>query len=73
MVEFYFKYFKKNYSSKIKQLILDLDRLMHIENISLLVCSEDFLDEKYLQNLNKEQRSKINNIYFTLYQKNLSL
>ncbi|MEA2100329.1 MAG: DNA cytosine methyltransferase [Campylobacterota bacterium] len=66
MVEFYYKFFQKNYKSKIKQLIQDLEKLINIENIKLSKKYEIYCDSKYISTLNDKQWQKLNQIYFTL-------
>ena len=66
MIEFYHKNFKSNYKIKVKQLIMDLGRLFHLEQIKLKRSTSVFLDEKYHDGISPEDWSKINDQYYTL-------
>lgn len=66
MIEFYHKYFKSNYKSKVNQLIIDINRLLQLEKITI---SEDFnfiLEEKLKDTLDANTWSEINKLYSTL-------
>lgn len=67
MLEFYLKYFSKNYKSKVNQLILDLTRLFEIEGINLLKKEQIVLDSKYKLKLSDKTWSELNKFYNTLY------
>ena len=67
MIEFYHKHFRKNYTSKIKQLIIDIERLIKLENIELSISPSPILDQRYKLNLNEKDWNKINLLYNTLY------
>ena len=69
MIEFYSKYFNSNYKSKINQLILDIKRLLEIENIELIKENSIVLDESLQKNLDSKTWSEINLLYHTLYNK----
>lgn len=66
MIEFYKKYFKKNYTSKIRQLILDIERLCFLEKIEITNSSQIVLDMSYKLTLNEKDWIKINQLYKTL-------
>ena len=51
MIEFYSKYFNSNYKSKVNQLILDIKRLLELENIELIKENSIVLDESLQKNL----------------------
>lgn len=66
MIEFYHKYFKSNFKSKIKQLIIDIERLLELEEITI---SNDFsilLDKKFKSSLDSDSWNKLNKIYSCL-------
>jgi DNA (cytosine-5)-methyltransferase 1 len=67
MIEFYHKHFQHNYTSKIKQLAIDIERLLILENIDILSKRDSVLIEDYRLNLNTDLWSKINILYETLY------
>lgn len=67
MIEFYYRYFKNNYVSKVNQLIKDVNRLMNLEGIVKESTSIPCIDDKYNKNLNNVQWNELNDIYFTLY------
>jgi len=69
MIEFYSKYFDSNYKSKVNQLILDIKRLLELENIELINEDSIVLDENLQKNLDQKTWSKINSLYNTLYKK----
>ena len=67
MIEFYHKHFQHNYTSKIKQLTVDIERLLLIEGIEILTESHDYLKADYRLNLNSDLWSKVNILYETLF------
>ena len=70
MIEFYHKNNKKNYRTKIKQLIKDLSTLLSIENIPLSANCELNLEEKFSENLNKQTWNHVNQLYNTIFENN---
>ena len=71
MIEFYSKYFKSNYKSKVNQLIVDIKRLLELENIELVNENLVVLDKGLQKNLDSKTWSEINSLYNTLFkQKN---
>ncbi|HIP13083.1 MAG TPA: DNA cytosine methyltransferase [Arcobacter sp.] len=66
MVEFYYNFFPKNYKSKITQLIIDIDKLLDIENISINNKYTIVFDKKYQLNLSDKQWNRLNQLYDTL-------
>ncbi|WP_271407383.1 DNA cytosine methyltransferase [Tenacibaculum soleae] len=66
MIEFYSKYFDSNYKSKVNQLILDIKRLIKLENIELINENSIVLDESLQKNLDEKTWIKINSLYNTL-------
>lgn len=73
MIEFYHRYFKKNYTAKIKQLSIDIERLLFLEGIKKQNQNRIILNEDYKQNLKSELWLKINSLYGTLYDNESSL
>lgn len=69
MIEFYNKYFNSNYKSKVNQLILDIKRLLELENIELINENSIVLDESLQKNLDSKTWTEINFLYNTLYKK----
>jgi len=47
MMEFYHKYSKSNYKSKVNQLIIDINRLLELENIPIQSNSEIILNNSF--------------------------
>tara|TARA_B100000787_G_C16184827_1_gene294029 strand:+ start:566 stop:1954 length:1389 start_codon:yes stop_codon:yes gene_type:complete len=74
MIEFYHKYFKSNYKSKVNQLIIDINRLLELENIKVETNSKFILNESFKDSLNEKTWAELNELYNTLYsnQKTLS-
>ena len=68
MIEFYSKYFNSNYKSKVNQLILDIKRLLELENIELINENSIVLDESLQKNLDSKTWSEINSLYNTLFE-----
>jgi len=66
MIEFYYNFFPKNYKSKILQLIIDIEKLLNIENIEIQNNYKIIYDEKYRLNLNDKQWQKLNQLHYTL-------
>ena len=73
MIEFYSKYFKKNYSSKVGQLIYDLKRLLDLEKLEILDENKIVLDPTFKKNLSDEYWKDLNKVYNTLYAKEKEL
>jgi hypothetical protein len=69
MIEFYSKYFNSNYKSKVNQLILDIKRLLELENIELIKDNSIVLDESHQKNLDSKTWTKVNSLYNTLHNK----
>ena len=67
MIEFYSKYFNSNYKSKVNQLILDIKRLLELENIELIKENSIVLDESLQKNLDSKTWTEINSLYNTLF------
>ena len=67
MIEFYSKYFYKNYSSKVNQLIHDLKRLLDLEKIKIKNEIKIILDSNFKKNLHEEQWITLNKLYNALY------
>ena len=68
MIEYYQKFFPKNYNKKVSDLIKDLEKLLEIESIPLITTSEKPLNNDFKENLKNDNWEKINQIYNTLYQ-----
>jgi len=66
VIEFYYQFFKKNYKVKIKQLIIDIERLLDIEKLTISDTHIMHLDEKYKLNLDSNQWKRLNQLYATL-------
>lgn len=66
MIEFYSKYFYKNYSSKVNQLIHDLKRLLDLEKIKIKNEIKIILDSNFKKNLHEEQWITLNKLYNAL-------
>jgi len=69
MIEFYSKYFNSNYKSKVNQLILDIKRLLELENIELIKENSNVLNESLRKNLDTKTWTEINSLYNTLNKK----
>ena len=67
MIEFYHKYFKSNYKSKVNQLIIDITRLLELENIKVESSSKTVLNDSFKESLNDKTWIELNNLYNTLY------
>ena len=67
MIEFYNKYFTKNYTSKVKQLIIDITRLLKLESISIENSNEVVLDKNFRRNLDSTIWIRVNTLYNTLH------
>jgi hypothetical protein len=74
MIEFYHKYFKSNYKSKVNQLIIDINRLLELENIKIEANSKTILNVSFKDSLNDKILTELNELYNTLHrnQKTLS-
>ena len=66
MIEFYFKYSKKNYSTKVKELINDIGKLLKLENINICSSKQTILDPSFKANLKNEDWLLINQLYNTI-------
>jgi len=66
MIDFYYKFFRKNYKSKINQLILDVKKLLLLENIEINKNYKINLDKKFAKNLTNEVWEELNQLFFTL-------
>jgi glutamine synthetase type III len=67
MIEFYHRHFKSNYTTKVKQLISDIERLLYLENIPVDTSFKEVLDPQFRLNLNINLWEKVNCLYKTLY------
>lgn len=68
MIEYYYKFFLKSYSSKIRDLISDLDKLFNAHDIKLVNNPKIVLNPKYKASLKEKDWIVINQYYNTLYQ-----
>lgn len=66
MIEFYYKYFKKNYRTKVKELILDITKLLKLEKIEIIDHYKIILNVELSRNIDKENWKKINQLYCTI-------
>ncbi|MDG4945719.1 DNA cytosine methyltransferase [Weeksellaceae bacterium KMM 9713] len=67
MIEFYNKYFNSNYKAKVKQLIIDLERLMSLEGLELSNDNSTVLDPSLQKNLDLKTWNKLNSLFNTLF------
>ena len=76
MIEFYHKYFKTTYKTKVSQLIRDIDELLTHEGFQVVqATSTTTLSIKFKEGLTEKFWTKLNSQYQTLFnnEKNLSL
>lgn len=66
MVEYYYKFFLKNYNSRIIELINDLDKLFKIYNIEVINDKSIVLNDNFKASLGDKDWIKINQYYNTL-------
>jgi DNA (cytosine-5)-methyltransferase 1 len=66
MIEFYHKYFKTSYKSKVSQLINDIDGLMRLEGITLVNSNKESLPIDFKERLSDKDWIKLNKLYLTL-------
>ncbi len=66
MINFYYKFFKKNYKAKIIQLILDIKRILVLENIKINKNYKIILNEKFSNGLDDKIWNELNQLFFTL-------
>ena len=66
MIEFYHKYFKTSYKSKVSQLIKDIERLTQLERITLVHSNRDILPIHFKERLSDKDWIKLNKLYLTL-------
>jgi DNA (cytosine-5)-methyltransferase 1 len=67
MIEFYNSFFKSTYKSKVNQLIIDIERLLFLEEIMIYNKDEIVLKDEYKRDLDSSTWLRINNLYNTLY------
>ena len=70
MIEFYHQHFRSNYTTKIKQLISDIERLLYLEGIPVDNNFKEVLDPQFRLNLNINLWERVNCLYETLYKNN---
>ena len=73
MIEFYHKYFNSNYKSKVNQLILDIKRLLELENIKIIDENLNTLNASLKNKLDSKTWLEINSLYNTLFKKRKNL
>lgn len=66
MVEFYYKYHKKNFNRKCEQLADELTTVLINEKIEISETEQLNISNEYEQLLGKELFSKLNNLYFSI-------
>lgn len=66
MIEFYNKYFKANYKSKVEQLSIDIKRLLELEKIKIKKDKIIVLNDSLQYNLDNKTWTEINTLYNTL-------
>ncbi|MEM6320003.1 MAG: DNA cytosine methyltransferase [Bacteroidota bacterium] len=67
MVEYYQRFYKKQYRAKVKQLIVDLKRLLTLEVIPCIKDDEIVLNTTFKQNLKDNEWLELNKMYATLF------
>lgn len=67
MIEFYHRHFRSTYTTKVKQLISDIERLLYLEGIPVETSFEEVLDPQFRLNLNVNLWERVNCLYMTLY------
>lgn len=67
MIEYYHRFYRKQYKTKVKQLIIDLKRLLDLENMQYVDNQNIVLDEIFKQNLKNEEWLELNKLYSTLF------
>ena len=67
MIEFYSKYFNSNYKSKVNQLIIDIKRLLELENIEIVEENSAVLNVDLKKNLSSKAWDEINVLYNTIH------
>ena len=70
MIEFYFKYNKKDFKKKSVQLAEELLLIFAQEGISLSKTDSIQINEEYKKHLHKDEFVLLNNIYYTIRQNN---
>jgi DNA (cytosine-5)-methyltransferase 1 len=66
MIEFYHRYFKSNYKSKINQLIIDIERLLLLEDINPSDDFNSYLNKTLKGSLDTKTWNNINKLYSTI-------
>jgi hypothetical protein len=66
MIEFYYRFFTKSFSSKVEQMISDIEKLMQIEGLIILRKFDFVLDDKYSLLLDNSKRERINQLIYTI-------
>ncbi|RLA80247.1 MAG: DNA cytosine methyltransferase [Epsilonproteobacteria bacterium] len=67
MINFYYKFFSKNYKSKINNLITDITKLLELNNIPINDENIIVLDDKFNKNINEKDWQHLNKLHNTLY------
>lgn len=65
MIEYYLKYNRKNITSNINKLILEIENIIEIEKLKIETTTEEYCIE-VKEFISAKQYSKLNNLYHTL-------
>jgi len=66
MLEFYYKYNKKNFNNKSKHLARELTSILNNENMDILSAKQISIPFEYYEYLDKNIFNSLNDIYFTI-------
>lgn len=66
MLEFYYKYHKKNFKKKSEKLLNEILKILQEENISLEQTDQLEIPEEYKDSLEPELFKNLNDLYYTL-------
>lgn len=66
MIEFYYRFFRKNFSSKVEQMISDIEKIMQLEGLTILSKFDLILNQKYSFLLDSSKWERINQLIFTI-------
>ena len=66
MLEFYFKYNKKEFKKKSEKLFIEVEKLLYGESIYIETADKEQLPTEYLNLIDSDLFEKLNNLYYTL-------
>ncbi|PRY22729.1 DNA (cytosine-5)-methyltransferase 1 [Spirosoma oryzae] len=72
MLEFYYAFYRGEFEKKIKELSLEINRILELEGVSIVATDQQVIEEEHRSLLKQDTYRQINNLFYTIRAQNLS-